>query len=124
MSCNVINVIYQQFMDILLKLHNENVTDLEKAFGIFNIYSDRILLRNYITYTIRHIVYRSRNLDTSQIGNVVSFLINKIKYFIRKDLLQRYQIYKNKNKTNVFVQMYLIDDILGNKNDNEIIFNI
>ena len=124
MSCQVINTIYHQFTDILLKLHNENITDLEKAFGIYNIESERIMLRNYITYTIRHIVYRSRNLDTSQLGNVVSFLVNKIKYFIRKDLLERFHIYKNNNKTSIFVHMYLIENILGKITNNEIHFNI
>ena len=124
MSCKVTNAVYQHFSELLLLLYNENITNLEKAFGIYNIESDKIILRNYITYTIRHIVYRSRNLDTSHSGNVVTFLINKIKYFMRKDLYERYHIYKNKNKTCTFVKLYLIENILGSIDNNELTINI
>ena len=116
-----------QFINILVTyfwiLYNENITNLEKAFGIFNIETNKIILRNYITYTIRHIVYRSRNLDTSHSGNMVMFLINKIKYFIRKDLYERYHIYK-KSKTCTFVNLYLIENILGSIDNNELTINI
>ena len=119
-ECKIINEVYQYFSDIILKLHNRHITELEKVFGIYNEESDHFLLRNYITFTIRHIVYRNRNLDTSQVGNVVSLLINKIKWFIRKDLTEKYHMYKNKNKTNIFVQKYLIENILGSINDGEL----
>jgi len=121
MNCEVIESLYQQFGYILSQLGPTTVSENEKAFGLYNEQDDsKSRLRNYVTYTIRHIVFRNRNIDFALDAHVVTIMANKIKAYIRRDLKERYYLYKYKNKLNIFKDIYLLENIIGNINNGEL----
>lgn len=124
MSCNVIEQLYQQFFYIISQLGPDNISQEEKAFGLYTEEDPKINLRNYLTYSIRHIVFRSRNIDFTANAHIPTILQNKIKVYIRRDIKERYFMYKHKNKLNVFKDIYLIDNILGKIEDRELVLFI
>ena len=110
--------VYQHFTGILTQLSSIPISAKERAFGIFEHISDNILLRNYITFIIRHILYRNRNMDNHDPQNVHLILINKVKYFIRNNLCDQFHLHKHKRKVKIFIKTYLVEDILGKVENN------
>ena len=53
------------------------------AFVIFEYTNNKTNLRNYQTFTIRHIVYRNRNNEFSANANIPQILKNKITKYIK-----------------------------------------
>ena len=121
MKCDLIQKLYEYFSPFLLRL---DPTVKEKAFGIFEQVNKKKLLRNYITYTIRHTIYRNRNMTVSRNDYILIILIKKVKYWIRKDLKERFNIAKMKHILHDFQNNYLIEDILGTLEDNKLKMNI
>jgi hypothetical protein len=64
-------------------------------------------LRNYLTFTIRHIVYRNRNNEFSANSNIPQILKNKISKCIKNDLELKFNIAKEKNETALFEERFL-----------------
>ena len=77
MHCTITDQVYQHFTGILTQLSSIPISAKERAFGIFEHISDKILLRNYITFIIRHILYRNRNMDNHDPQNVHLILLTK-----------------------------------------------
>lgn len=118
MHCTITDKVYQHFTGILTQLSSIPISAKERAFGIFEHITDKILLRNYITFIIRHILYRNRNMDNHDPQNVHLILINKVKYFIRNDLCDQFHLHKHKRKVEIFIKTYLVEDILGKVENN------
>ena len=57
------------------------------AFGIYEYTNNKTNLRNYLTFTIRHIVYRNRNNEFSANANIPQILKNKITKYIKNSNL-------------------------------------
>ena len=108
----------------MIFLDDRAISQKEKAFGIFEEINDKILLRNYTLFTIRHIIYRNRNILLSRGENIKEILVNKIKQFIRKDLIERFNIAKYKNEVQLFKDKYLIGDKFGKVINNELLIFI
>jgi hypothetical protein len=123
MKCAIIDKIYLYFTNMLLLLENSPLTEVEKAFGIYDKINNNVSLRNYITYTIRHIVYRNRNLNLNEGQNAEIILIKKVKMFLKKDLNNKFNLRKAQNKLDLFKSMYLINNTLGNLQNGELIFS-
>jgi len=79
MDCNVIDQLYQQFSYMISQLGPVTVSQEERAFGLYTEGEPKIDLRNYLTYSLRHIVYRSRNIDFTTNSHIPTILANKIK---------------------------------------------
>ena len=122
MSCEVIDRLYQHFSYILSQLGPTNLSDKERAFGIYEQDDIKSKLRNYITYAIRHIVFRSRNMECPTNGAIFNILANKIKAYIKQDVKERYYFYKYKNKLEYFKETYLLDGVIGKIENNELSF--
>ena len=120
MKCKTIQHLYNQFNLLLIRFDSRGVTDEEKAFGIHDHKTPKITLRNYITFIIRHIVYRNRNMSVSNGVNKLTILTQKIKFYISKDLKQKYSIAKIKDEVHLFKDKYLIDEGLGKIQNNEL----
>ena len=124
MKCEIIDEVFDDFNDIYTPLDDRAISQREKAFGIFEEINDKILLRNYTLFTIRHIIYRNRNILLSRGENIKEILVNKIKQFIRKDLIERFNIAKYKNEVQLFKDKYLIGDKFGKVINNELLIFI
>ena len=121
MNCEVIKSLYQHFAYILSQLGPITVSKMEMAFGMANEQNEsKPRLRNYVTYIIRHIVFRNRNMDFAIDAHVVTILANKIKSYIKRDLKEQYYLYKHKKSLNLFKETYLLENIIGNINNGEL----
>ena len=119
MKCNIIKSLYLYFNALLLQLDSRNLTEEEMAFGIYEDKSSKISLRNYITFVIRHIVYRNRNLQISIGGNITTVLKQKIRYYIKKDLKEKFDIAKINKDVENFKNKYIINEYIGKIQNNE-----
>ena len=124
LGCDVIMECYRKFQKITDKIFYIGSLDLiERAFGlpIENKGEKRKELRNYINFSIRHIVYRNRNkVFGNSFSIIIVNLVNIIETFIHCDLRQKYDLAKARNKTSSFEDDFLIDNILG-KIENEVL---
>ena len=79
-------------------------------------------LRNYIHFSVRHIVFRHRHHSLSKnLLSTVRILIKKINCFIRNDLDQKFHHAKANNSIDDFKSNFLIDNVLGVIIDNSLI---
>ena len=124
MKCEIVDQVFDAFSDKIISLVDHPISRKERAFGIFEEKNDKILLRNYTTFTIRHIIYRNRNILLNRGVNVKLILVNKVKHFIRKDLIERFNIAKYKNEVQFFKDKYLIGDTFGTVVNNELLLSI
>ena len=117
MNCDVILGCYSSFLHItdnIFKLGPVNL--IERAFGlqVEGEDKDRVTLRNFINFSVRHVVYRSRNTTCgSNIPNSVLTLCKKIEIYIHNDLNEKFISFKATNRVDEYKKMYLIDDVLG-----------
>ena len=124
MKCDIINHVFNHFSNITNSFDNSVVSQKEKAFGIFEQINDNKILRSYTTTIIRHIIYHNRNMSVKTGDNVKLILINKVKLFIRKDLMERFNIAKIRNELQLFKDKYLIEDVFGKLENNKLLFSI
>ena len=93
------------------------------AFGIFEYTNNKTNLRNYLTFTIR-IVQRNRNNEFSANANIPQILKNKITKYIKNDLELKFNIAKENNKTALFEQRFLENNVLDKIENGELLTNI
>ena len=124
MTCQVTEQVYEHYRQLLANLGPTSFSDSEKAFGMFEQNDKKTNLRNYFTYALRHIVYRNRNIEISNRSDIVRILVNKVKAYIKQDLTEKFNIYKHKRKLEQFKQVYLIEDIIGKIENNNLFLSI
>ena len=112
-NCSIINYVYHSFDEIIKKMVNVDLSTKEMIFGIINNESDKAILRNYIIFSIRHVIFINRNKEFESQILCKHILLKKTKYFIKKDLEEKFNISKAKNSRPKFEQKFLIDNILG-----------
>ena len=88
--CEITLKVYEYFLCYTDKILNIGPVDLiERAFGLREEEENekRIKLRNYVNFTVRHIIFRNcnRNLGASD-ATVVTNICKKVVSFIQKDL--------------------------------------
>ena len=100
-----------------------SVNLLERAFGLKIEENDKKgMLRNYIHFSVRHIVFRNRYRSLSKnLLSTVRILIKRISCFIRNDLEQKFHHAKANNCIDDFKSKFLIDNVLGVIIDNSLI---
>ena len=117
LNCEVILGCYSAFLDITDSIYKFGPVNLiERAFGLQIEGEDmhRVTLRNFINFTVRHVVYRSRNTTCgSNIPICVSSLCKKIEIYIHNDLNEKFISFKATNRIDEYKKIYLIDNVLG-----------
>ena len=121
MKCEIIHKVFEHFSFIIKSFDSRDISEKEKAFGIVDEINSKVLLRNYTTFIIRHIIYRNRNITLKRGENITVILINKVMFYIRKDLHGQFCVAKNTNDTQSFKDKYLVEGIFGNLQNNELI---
>ena len=94
------------------------------AFGIFEYTNNKTNLRNDLTFTIRHIVYRNRNNEFSANANIPQILKNKTTKYIKNDLELKFNIAKEKNETAPFEERFLENNFLEKTENGELLTNM
>ena len=66
LSCSVINDIYTNFSPLLINIHPATLDRKEKIMGLPLPAKEQtnLILRNYITSAIKHVVFKSRDIST------------------------------------------------------------
>ena len=72
-----------------------------------------LILRNYITSAIKHVVFKSRNKDFGNSVNTVRALSTAVKIFIKNDLTYKWCLAKFNLNTQGFIDLYLYQNIIG-----------
>ena len=123
-ECEVIKHMYEYFHAFLNQLYNEPIDKLEMAFGIFKIKNDKIMLRNYLMFIIRHVVFKSRNCQFTSTQMCKNALVLKIKNFLKRDLESRFIMAKTTCKLELFEKKFLVDNIFGNLINETLFLNL
>ena len=120
-ECEVILECYLHFLSYTDALVNIGAVNLlERAFGLKTETDDsKILLRNFINFSIRHIVFRNRHQN---LGNckavIVRNMIRKIAFFLKSELKTKFSLALVNRKIDSFINTFLIDGILGSIDQN------
>ena len=79
----------------------------------------KILLRNFINFSIRHIVFhhRHRNLGNCK-AVIVRNMIRKIAFFLKSELKTKFSLALVNRKIDSFINTFVIDGILGSIDQN------
>ena len=111
-SCPVINSIYDHFTPLLNSFCPDQMTLKEKIMGKKLESNKDILgiLRNYVTSSIKHVVYRNRN---NTFNNAVTSLINLVKTHMKKDLTYQWWLASNNGRKDDFKNLYFQNNLLG-----------
>ena len=100
LTCNIINSVYGVFLPLLDKiLYIGIVSHKEKVIGIKidpNNH-DRDILRNYITSTIKHVVYRNQNVKFGDFQKTIDSLVKKIRNFLKNDVHMKHKMATHTN---------------------------
>ena len=127
MNCEVILECYRRFQTTTDSILNLGTVGLiERAFGvkIGDFERKNCILRNYVNFCIRHIVYRSRNkVFGSSLLTTVTNVCNKIETFIHNDLQQKIDLAKFNNTLNRFEEDFLHANVLGKIENGELVLN-
>ena len=81
-------------------------------------------LRNFLTFIIRHVVFKNRYIDFGGKERAKLVLKNKIRDKLRKELMNKWIEYKAKNAKKVYRKLFLIENILGYLDNDSLIINI
>ena len=111
-SCPVINSIYDHFTPLLNSFCPDQMTLKEKIMGKKLESNKDILgiLRNYVTSSIKHVVYRNRN---NTFTNAVTSLIKLVKTHMKKDLTYQWWLASNNGRKDDFKNLYFQNNLLG-----------
>jgi hypothetical protein len=127
-NCSVLVGCINDFIDIISGMRNEVVSKDELAFGLagtgIQTIDKKDKLRNLIIFIIRMVVFKNRHTNYGSRQNAIWVLRAKINYKIREVLKERYIVYKYKYTISDYANSYLIDNILGNIQNNNLQINI
>ena len=118
MRCETIIRVYNHFNNILQLILDKPIDDEEMAFGIYEESTPRSRLRNYITFTIRHITFKMRPIKINNPLVASEIVIKRVRNFIKKDLGEKMLKAIQINNVENFQKTYLIDNVIGNIENN------
>ena len=121
-DCKVLIGCMDRFTTLLHNLRDMEMSRDELAFGIagtdIQTLGRKDLIRNFITFIIRTVVFKNRHKNYGSIQSAINVLENKIRFKIRKVLREKYTIFKHKYTVPKYIETYLIDNILGSVQGN------
>ena len=116
--------VFKQFLTFLKLLDNSPLELEEIVFGITGECKGLCRIRNYLTFTIKHILFRNRNNNFGGPHLAVPALVKKIRNYIISDLTLKYHVYKSRNRVDVFEKTYCINSILAVIENGSLLVNI
>ena len=123
LDCNIILNIYDHFLSFtsrLVDIHHVNL--LERAFGLkIDNPDNNSSLRNFINFSIRHIIFRNRNRKFGDPNTTTQKMIKKIGNFIQSELYTKFKLACINNKIDKFKELFLVDNILGRIESNALV---
>ena len=125
--CNVSNLVYTHFQNLITHIINRVITLEEKAFGILieDFKNDRISrLVNYILGFIKYIIFiRRARTNTLNETTRANLLIREIKKTIALDLQSKFCLAKHKKTLQNFKENFLYQEVLAKIQNNELIIS-
>ena len=117
--------VYQKFLPLMKLIQNSPLELDEIVFGITESKLTNLQrIRNYVTFAIKHILFRSRNTDFGGMHQAVLAICKKIQRYVVEDLSIKYHIFKYKNRVHIFVNTFCINSVLAEIQDNTLSVNI
>ena len=123
LSCDMINRLYNFFSPLLHRIVPCNLTEKEKIMGLELPAQDnkKEILRNYITFTIRHVAYRNRNKNYGNLENIREVLASSIVKYIKRDITFRWRLARHQLKMTAFSELYLLNNIIAFLDDRDML---
>ena len=123
-SCDVMCRVFKHFLTLLKLLDNSPLELEEIIFGITGDCKGLRRIRNYLTFNIKHILFRNRNNDFGGAQSAVPALVNKIRSYIISDLTLKYHVYKYRNRVDVFEKTFCLNNIIASVENGCLLVNI
>ena len=104
--------VLDHFKPLVLCFNSSNLSDEELVFGtLASTKSD--WLRNFITFTVRFVVHKSRGTDFRNPKIAEAKITNMAKQKIRQEIYDQYYSALEKGCIDKFCENYLLGDIFG-----------
>ena len=117
--CTTAEKVWEHFKEILSKLSDKPFNLEEKIFGIIDApKKSKEYLRNFITFTIRHVLINNR-LYTLNDENLIA-LSNKT---LREEIKYNYYHARCHGNLDNFKRNFLCDELIGRIENNELLLN-
>ena len=102
---------------ILRELHPQVVTEEEKAFGITQKATTGILLRNWLTYLLRHCILQTERAayHITKKNNLTRLAKTKFRNALGMEIHIKAMRYKKEGKTDFFDKMITYGEVLCKK---------
>ena len=111
LHCRALFKVLDHFMSLVLGFHNRNSSDEELVCGILaSTKSD--WLRNFITFTVRFVVHRSRGTDFRNPEIAEAKITNMEKQQIRQGIYNQYYSALEKGCIDKFCENYHLETCL------------
>ena len=127
-ECEVLKACINDYQIILSALHEEIITRDELAFGLVGnpvgVLSPKMKLRNFLTFIIRHVIFKKRYKDFGGKEIAKIALREIIKAKIKNELIDKWVLHRSKGTQEDFVSKYLIENMLGYVENGNLIINL
>ena len=117
LHCRVLFKILDHFMPLVLGFHSRKLSDEELVFGTLAS-TKSYWLRNFITFTLRFVVHRSRGTDFRNPEIAETKITNMTKQKIRQEIYNQYYSALKKGCIDKLCENYLLGDMLGTMRNN------
>ena len=125
LRCPVLKEAVKYFEPLLKKCRSEEVTEKEICFGLYEKNNSKATnLRNFISFHIKAITFRSRNIRFSSIEVAKKAVTDKVTKNLKKEVSNKLNISIKNRKVEDFKNRYLYKNILGTIRENSVIFNL
>ena len=121
LDCDLTNNIYSDLQPLLNRLHQSDICDEEKAFGIFNGKSTGIILRNWVTFLLRRCIAESER-EAYRMPNTIDMekkIKRKLNHVIFLEISRNIFRYKHENKLDTFENNFTHANVLCEKHGEE-----
>ena len=124
-ECFVTKSCFTDLLNILKYLDVDYITKDEMAFGLYDSNQNvgNIRLRNYFTFTLRHTIFKNRHNDFGGKDNAKLILKQIAISKIKEEIIDNWKIRCQYGRESELIKQFFKDNILGNIQNNEIIFN-
>ena len=126
LECAVMKACLNDHQNMLSRFHNDVLGKDEMAFGLvgnpIGRISGKMKLRNFLTFIIRHVVFKHRYIDFGGRLNAHTILKTKILENFLKELLNKWIAHRNNAAIEGFANKYIIENILGHIENDKLVF--
>ena len=122
LHCKTLFDALDYFQPLISELGQAEVDEKELVFGVQEK-SNREMLRNIITFSIRFSIHKSRGTSFNNPNSAKAKVINMAKHKIRNQIWNQFHLAMNKCRLDEFSSFFLIDNIIGKLKGKTLVFN-